>query len=227
MGIDKLNNYKIENYLKSDLTDLKKLEKNIKKNDIVLHFAGMSDIEDCQSNPLRTIDQNIKHTFNLANICLKKKVKNFVFASSLYVHSNSGSFYKASKLSAEKYLEELSKLGLNILILRFGSLYGPRAGKNNSMHKIIRKILDKKKITYYGTGEEKREFLNVIDAAKSTIELIDKNYVNKKITISGNEKLSYNDLFLLLSEVVEKNFGYLRKKGNQINFITLHPIILP
>ena len=152
-----------------------------------------------------------------------KKVKNFVFASSLYVHSNSGSFYKASKLSAEKYLEELSKLGLNILILRFGSLYGPRAGKNNSMYKIIRKILDKKKITYYGTGEEKREFLNVIDAAKSTIELIDKNYVNKKITISGNEKLSYNDLFLLLSEVVEKKLLISKKKKHSSSHYNFTP----
>ena len=53
LGIDRLNNYKIDNYLKSDLTDLKKLERIIKKNDIVLHFAGMSDIEDCQSNPLK------------------------------------------------------------------------------------------------------------------------------------------------------------------------------
>ena len=91
------------------------------------------------------------------------------------------------------------------------------------MYKIIRKILDKKKITYYGTGEEKREFLNVIDAAKSTIELINKNYVNKKITISGNEKLSYNDLFLLLSEVVEKKLLISKKKKHSSSHYNFTP----
>lgn len=205
-----VNNKK--NFIKTDLKNKKILNKIISKNDIILHFAGMADIEDCKKNPIKTIDENIKITINLANIALKKNVKKFVFASTLYVHSNSGSFYKASKFATEKYLEEFSKLGLNLLILRFGSLYGPRAGKNNSMYKIVKQILDNKNITYFGDGNEKREFINVYDAARSTVELLKRNYKNKKLTISGNEKLTYNELFELLSEVVSKKIKVIKKK---------------
>ena len=42
LGIDRLNNYKIDNYLKSDLTDLKKLERIIKK--MILFYT----LQECQ-----------------------------------------------------------------------------------------------------------------------------------------------------------------------------------
>ena len=49
--IDKLNNYKIENYLKSDLTDLKKLEKLLKK--MILFYT----LRECQI--LKIVNQTL------------------------------------------------------------------------------------------------------------------------------------------------------------------------
>mgnify|MGYP001318340064 CR=1 FL=1 len=65
-------------------------------------------------------------------MCNKNNVKKFVFASTIYVYSKQGYYYKCSKLSAELYIREFCKMNkLKYGILRYGSLYGPRCGEEN------------------------------------------------------------------------------------------------
>ena len=109
----------------------------------------------------------------MLDLCKKYKIKRFIFASTIYVYSSKGGFYRCSKQAAENYIEEFfNKFKLNYTILRYGSLYGPGAGTNNGLSKIILNFLNKKEIIYEGGPNTIREYIHVEDAAKSSVDIL-------------------------------------------------------
>ena len=93
-------------FIKADLLDKNKTELAIKNQDIVFHYGGLSGIDESMVNPLKTAEYNLIGTIRLLELCLKYKIKRFIFASSVYVNSEQGSFYKSSKRAAEDFIEE-------------------------------------------------------------------------------------------------------------------------
>ena len=62
--------------------------------------------------------------------------------------SQNGGFYKCSKQAAEIYIKEFfNRYKLKYNILRFGSVYGTRSDKNNSIHGIIKSAIKKEKLS--------------------------------------------------------------------------------
>ena len=56
------------------------------------------------------------------------KSKDIFLQALIYVYSNQGGFYRASKQSSEIFIEEFSKnYNIPYTILRYGSIYGPRS----------------------------------------------------------------------------------------------------
>jgi UDP-glucose 4-epimerase len=190
-------------FIKTDLLNEKKIEKAIKYQDIVFHFGGLSGINESISEPLKTAEYNIIGTIKLLKFSLKYKINRFIFASSVYVNSEQGSFYKSSKRAAEDFIEEYhKKYKLDFTILRFGTVYGTRASRENTIDKIINLAIKKKKIIYKGNKRNIREFINVKDAAKATLKVINKKYANKYIQITGNKKTSVvNALKIIKNEL--------------------------
>ena len=192
--------------LVGNIMDQSLLKEAVSGMDIVYHFAGIADIDDCMVRPVDTVSINILATVMLLELCKEEQIKRFVFASSTYVYSNSGYFYRSSKQACETYIENYAKLyGLKYTCLRFGSLYGPRADWRNSIYKLIKQALEEGKITYHGTGEELREFIHVYDAAQSSVNILKPEYENQYITITGNEKMRYKDLLEMLKEMLNNN----------------------
>ena len=151
--ISKLNK-KIK-FIKADLLNKKKTELAVRNQDIIFHYGGLSGINESMVNPLKTTEYNIIGTIRLLDLCLKYKIKRFIFASTVYVNSEQGSFYKSSKRAAEDFIEEYKKkYNLEFTILRFGTVYGLRASKENSIDKIIDVALKKKKIIYKGNKKK-------------------------------------------------------------------------
>ena len=113
----------------------------MKNQDFVFHFGGLSGINESLEKPLETAKTNILSTLKLLELSRQFKLKRFVYASSVYVNSDQGGFYKSSKKAAEDYIEEYYKrYKLNFTILRFGTIYGTRANKENTINNIIDRI---------------------------------------------------------------------------------------
>ena len=72
----------------------------------VYHFAAQADIGVSSEIPTQTITTNIIGTQNVLEAARKHKVKRFMFASTIYVYSELGSFYRVSKQACEKIIEE-------------------------------------------------------------------------------------------------------------------------
>ena len=67
--------------------------------DVVLNFAALADIDKAMVEPLATAQVNILGNLNILNACVLHKVRRFVLASTVYVHSREGGFTGvASKL---------------------------------------------------------------------------------------------------------------------------------
>jgi UDP-glucose 4-epimerase len=186
-----------------DILDLASLEKIAEGFDVVYHFAGIADIDECTSRPVDTVKYNILGTVNMLEASRNAKIKRFVFGSSAYVYSDSGFFYRSSKQACESFIENYSELfGLKYTCLRYGSLYGSRADERNSIFRMIQQALRDGKITYHGTGDELREFIHVRDAAEISVKVLEPEFENQYITMTGNEKMRYNDLLDMIREMI-------------------------
>ena len=199
-----------------DILDEDQLNNLLKEKDVVFHFAGIADIDECALRPVDTARYNILGTVKLLEASRKADIKRFVFASSAYVYSDSGYFYRSSKQACESFIENYQQLfGLEYTCLRYGSLYGERASEHNSIYRLIKQALLEGKISYYGTGEEIREFIHAKDAAKISVKILTPEFANQSITMTGIEKMSYKDLLEMIREMLKNKVEIVMKPSTR------------
>ena len=199
-----------------DYLDADVLFETMKDIEIVYNFAGIADIGEASEHRQKTIETNVIGVSNTIEAMLKNNISRLIYSSSMYVYSDKGSFYRASKQAAELLIETYSdKLNLDYSILRYGSLYGSRSQEWNGLKKFIKQITNEEKVDYAGTGEEVREYINVSDAAKLSADAINDNFINKAIIITGQQSTKVKDLFQIIFEILGKkqNINYQNKKN--------------
>ncbi len=173
--------------------------------DAVFDFAGLADIGEANQKPVETARVNVLGNVILLEACRKAGIKRYVFASSLYVYGKSGGFYRCSKQACELYIENYHAMyGLEYTILRYGSLYGSRADRRNAINRFVAEALEKGEITYYGAPTALREYIHVEDAALSTVEILQPEYANQNIVLTGNQPMRVGDLFKMIGEMLGK-----------------------
>ena len=185
--------------------------------DVVFNYAGVADIGEANGKPLETARVNVMGNVVLLEACRKEKIKRYVFASSLYVYGKSGGFYRCSKQACEIYIENYQLAhGLPYTILRYGSLYGPRADHKNAIERFVYEALAKGEITYYGSPGALREYVHVDDASAATLQILAPEFENQNIIISGNQPMKIEDLFRMISEMLGKDLkiNYLHDAGS-------------
>ena len=188
------------------------IETAVEGCDAIYHFAAQADISASSNIPSKTIATNIIGTQNVLEAARIHNVKRFLFASTVYVYSELGSFYRVSKQACEKIIEEYQKeFDMNYTILRYGSLYGPRANEFNFILTVLIQALKYKKIVRRGDGQEVREYIHVKDAAQLSVDAMDDKYRNKHLIITGNQQIRVKDLLIMIKEIfggeIEIEFG--------------------
>ena len=169
----------------------------------VYHLAGIADIGEAARSPKATVEQNIIGSTVVLECCLQAKVERLLYASTLYVYSQQGSFYRVSKQAVELLIEAYQeRYGLQYTILRYGSLYGPRAQEWNGLKRYVTQAVREGRIDYPGTGEERREYIYVKDAAKLSVEALAPEHANQCITLTGTQILNSNELLRMIQEIM-------------------------
>jgi len=185
-----------------DILDKELVSKTIENTDYVYHFAAIADIKESSKNPFDTVKYNVLGTVNILEACRTHKVKRFLFGSTIYVYSNHGSFYRSSKQSAELFIENYSQdFNLEYTILRYGSLYGPRANKFNFINNVINQAILEKKIIREGNGEELRDYIHIEDAAIASMKVLSNEYINSNVMITGDKSIRVRDLLEMIKEI--------------------------
>ena len=180
----------------------------MKKIDYVFYFAGIADIAEAKVNPHKAIEVNIMGLTKALEAGVKNNIAKFVYASTMYVYSAQGSFYRASKQAAEVIIEAYQEnYELDFVLLRYGSLYGPRSQNWNGIKGLARQVVNHGTVEYPGNGSEIREYIHVQDAAKLSVRALHDDYKNKAITITGNQSMRVADMFSMLFEIAGKEFN--------------------
>ncbi len=189
-----------------DLLDADALERTIADATYVYHLAGIADIGEAASRPRDTMALNVMGSLGVVEACLRAGVKKVLFASTIYVYSDKGSFYRVSKQAVELLLETFQREhGLAYTILRYGSLYGPRAQDWNGLRRFVRQAVQEGRIVYPGTGEERREYIHVADAARLSVQALDPAFDNQCLTITGAQVMASRDMLLMIGEILGRD----------------------
>jgi UDP-glucose 4-epimerase len=212
-------------FLKGNIENKKDVLKIIKGCDFLVNLAALTGVVPSQKDPLKTIRINIAGLVNLLEASRDAGIKKFIHISSgaalgrQTVPLNEKkipcplSVYGASKLAGEGYCSAYSATyGLNTIVLRFSSVYGPRSFRKESIvHKIIKQILKRETITIYGDGNQTRDFLYVKDACQaiflSLVEEIPGKF--EIFQIGTGKETAVNYLFNLIKKE-------LRERGCEI-----------
>jgi UDP-glucose 4-epimerase len=189
-----------------DILNPKDVADALQGADIVYNFAAIADLDDCIRQPVDAVRYNILGNTIILDACVKAKVKRFLFASTVYVYSTAGGFYRSTKQACESLIEDYHKYyGLDFTILRYGTPYGPRADARNSVYRILHQALEKGKIEYPGDGSELREYIHASDCARLSIEALDDRYRNERVVLTGHHGIRVSDLFMMVNEILGGN----------------------
>jgi UDP-glucose 4-epimerase len=186
-----------------DILDSNKVCSIMKDCDVAYNFAGIADLDTAVTKPVETVYQNVLGNTFMLDAAVEAKVKRFVYASTIYVYSSLGGFYRCSKQAAELYIEEYQRrYGLDFTILRYGTAYGPRAGERNSVYRYLKQALLNRKIICYGTGEELREYVHVRDVAKLSVDILSEKFKNKYVIITGHHPIKFKEMLNTIKEIL-------------------------
>lgn len=186
-----------------DILDLSSVEEAVRGCDFVYNFAALADLNEALGKPVETIQINVLGNGYIMEACRKQNIKRFIYASTVYVHSRQGGFYRCSKRAAESYVEEYqAAFGLDYTILRYGSLYGPRADKSNGLLRVVENAISSGVISYKGSADALREYIHVEDAAKASVKALGDEFRNESVVLTGQEPMKVLDLLKMLAEIL-------------------------
>ena len=191
----KNNNYKLYRGDIRNREDIKKIldENNI---DIIVHLAAMAGVRPSIENPLLYQEVNGIGTQNILEEAKLHNIKNLVMASSSSVYGNCKevpfredmivdfaiSPYAATKKANEVMAHVYHKLNnMNIIMLRFFTVYGPKQRPDLAINKFTRLFLEGKEIPMYGNGSTSRDYTYVDDIVDGIYKSCDYTFNNNKM----------------------------------------------
>lgn len=191
-------------YVQGDVSDTDDLKRAFEDCDYVFHTAAIANIDETRMMPVQTMEVNVVGTARCLEAACEAGVKRFILASSIYVSGKLGSFYRVSKFAGELLCQTYyDEFNLPYTIVRYGSLYGRKANKWNFVYRLCREVLKDRVISYYGTGDEVREFINVEDAARETVHVaLQEEYAGKAVLVTGHQRMRMREFFDLVNEIL-------------------------
>jgi len=202
---------KIE-WVDCDLLDFTALEDALDGVSEIYHCGGMVSFHP-KDHPLM-LKVNIEGTANLVNLSFEKKIRKFLYVSSVatlgrnhsagltdeetyWKTSIKNTAYSISKYGGEREIWRGMEEGLNAVIVNPSVILGPGFWDGNSgLFTLLQKGLK-----YYPKGLN--GYVDVKDVVKSMILLMDGNIVNERFIINS-ENVSYRQLFTWIAEHLRK-----------------------
>jgi UDP-glucuronate 4-epimerase len=183
MNLNNAESFKNFTFVNGSILSDKDLEKIPKNLDYLFHYGAIAGVRNSILHPDEYFKINLEGTKKL----LQKfpNVKKIIFASTSSVYGevspqdfpvkethclNPISPYGESKKQAEEFCQNFAKKNkIDLAILRFYTVYGPRQRPDEAFTKFIRLILDGKPIPVYGDGTKERDFTYVSDIVNGSL----------------------------------------------------------
>lgn len=230
-NIEQLQNHPNFTLVRGDILKYRHLRETMRGADIVFHLAAQPGVRYSLLHPVETNNVNTVGTLNVLEAARENEIVKLVYASSSSVYGNQErlpiketaetypiSPYGASKLAAEHYHRIYHQTyGLNIVTLRYFTVYGPRQRPDMAIYRFIRQIHENKPLTIYGDGTQTRDFTYIDDTVQGTIASAETEDIGGEVfNLGSGSRITLNDLLKLLAELIG-DFEILyeaKKKGD-------------
>lgn len=201
--------------------------RNLNENDFnniktVFHLASISNDPCSDLNPKLSWEVGPLATFNILNICKKKKIKNFIYASSGSVYGVSQkkrvkedtnllpiSDYNKQKMITEKVIESFNNF-FRVVVLRPATVCGisPRLRLDLSVNMLTYQAAKNKLITVFG-GNQIRPNIHIDDMVSLYLFSYKKKNL-KGIFNAGFENLSILNIAKKIQEKIDCKIKILK-----------------
>lgn len=234
---------KIKNSIKlyeGDIRDRKILKQIFEENniDIVVHLAAMAGVRSSIENPILYQEVNCTGTQNLLEEMRLHNIANLVMSSSSSVYGNCKQVpfredmvvdYAISPYAATKKANEVmthvyhSLYNINVIMLRFFTVYGPKQRPDLAINKFTRLMLEGKEIPIYGDGTTARDYTyidDIVDGIISSCDYVDLNTdVYEIINLGNSSPVSLKDMVDTISKVlvVKPKLKYMPMQPGDVN----------
>ena len=188
--------------------------------DAIIHIAARAGVRPSLLNPQLYIDTNITGTHNLLAEAHQNGIGRFLFASSSSVYGlakqvpfsedlalpQTLSPYAATKIAGEHLCGNYAHLyGMNVVCLRFFTVYGPGQRPDLAIHKFTDSIYRGKSIPQFGDGSTRRDYTYVDDIVQGVLGAL--RYEGPKFDIFNlgeNQTTTLSELILEIEKALGK-----------------------
>lgn len=187
--------------------------------DAVIHLAARAGVRPSLEAPVLYQEVNVAGTQNVFECCRNYNVKKCIFASSSSVYGINSKIpfseednimqpispYAATKAAGELMAHVYSHLfGLQIICLRFFTVYGPRQRPDLAIHKFTKLIAEGKQIPVFGDGQTQRDYTFIDDIVTGILGALAYERTRFEIVNLGNSQTV--PLYTLI-KVIEEALG--------------------
>ena len=212
-------------FFELDLANFEALNESLKdeKIDVIVHLAGKAGVRPSIENPQGYTRANIVATQNILDLMKNKGIKKLAFASSSSVYGNTKetpfheeqdvskpiSPYAFTKKSCELINYTYHSLyKLDIINMRFFTVFGPRQRPDLAIHKFTRLILNGEEIPMFGDGSTSRDYTYYEDTVAGILGAInyleENDKVYETINLGNNLPVKLNDMIAAIEKATGK-----------------------
>ena len=229
-----INDPRVE-FIEGDIRNNELLEKCIAGTDYVFHMAALR-INACAASPQDGFEVMLQATFNIANLCLKHKVKKIIYSSTASVYGlaqhfptpetdnpyNNQTFYGGAKIWGEQLFRSYKFMhNMDYVALRYFNVYGSRMDTDGKYTEVMIKwldcIRDNRQPAIYGDGTDSMDFVHVKDIAHANVLALISDVTDEAFNVGDQIETSLSDLLNVLLKVNKSQLKPIFKEANSIN----------
>ena len=207
--------------IRGDIRDEATIQRAVQGVEVVFHQAAIASVPRSVAEPIRTNSVNVGGTLLVLESARQAGVRRVVFAASSAAYGDTEVLptvetippapltpYALQKVVGEFYCRQYTVLyGLETVALRYFNVFGPRQDPQSEYAAVIPKFvtsaLSDRAPTIYGDGEQTRDFVFVVDAARANLLAADAERAPGAVmNIAAGRRTSLNQLWQGIRESV-------------------------
>jgi len=236
-NLDSANSMPGLKIIKGDICDSVLVSQLLESVDCVVNFAAESHVDRSISNSVDFVNTNVMGVqVLLAAIKASSRGIRFIQVSSdeVYGSIRSGSWSEDSPLrpnspySATKAAGDMLTLaffrtfGLDVVVTRCTNNYGQNHFPEKLIPLFITNLIEGKKVTIYGNGENVRDWLHVDDHCRAIYSVLMNGRSGEVYNIGGGRELTNNKITSLIFEAMgteQSSIDYIEdRKGHDFRY---------
>jgi UDP-glucose 4-epimerase len=199
------------------ISDFKNIETLFKGIDCVFHLAALADIVPSIEKPMDYHNSNVNGTISVLEACRKYQVKRLIYSASSSCYGIPDKYptpetseircqypYAVTKYLGEEYCLYWEQIyQMNITVMRFFNVYGPRARTSGTYGAVfgvfLAQKLNNRPFTVIGDGKQTRDFTFVTDIVDACVTAAGRMDVSGEVfNVGSGNTYSVNRLVALL-----------------------------